>query len=378
MPRKLKVKRGEEFLPDVSISQLSEMQRKEPPGKSRDRLKAAKLRKRDWTLDRIADIVEYAKSTVHGWLLRMQEEGLERRHDHKSPGRPPRLSGDQISELDGILRRSPTDSGMERGSWTAKMVARIIQDRFGAPYGPSGALKLTARMNFSVRKTRPVPYNTATPEEIGAYVTRTVEAIRSHARLGYSVVCLDAAGLADSPSSSLGIRPRGGSETVGVNFSTKTTRIIGALGAGTLDVQFHEKADAPAVIALIEYVRRKRGKIFVILDNASSHKSKEMADYIRNAGDEVVLWFLPPRTPQHNPIEVMWREIKRAIAGIYFGGIDQMMRTAIIRMLRRGEVAIVSLFRYMLEAMDCGSPVAGYCADHPARPPDRMPAAGAA
>lgn len=85
MPRILKVKRGEEFLPDVSISQLSEMQKNEPPGKSRDRLKAAKLRKRGWTLDRIADIAEYAKSTVHGWLLRMQEEGLERRHDRKSP-----------------------------------------------------------------------------------------------------------------------------------------------------------------------------------------------------------------------------------------------------------------------------------------------------
>lgn len=256
------------------------------------------------------------------------------------------------------------------------MVARIIRDRFGIEYGPSGALKLTARMNFSIRKPRPVPYNTASPDEIAAYVENTVEAIRRHARLGYSTICLDAA-VADSPSSAPGIRPRGGRETVGVNFSTKTTRIMGALGAGTLNIQFHEKADAPAVIALPEYVRRKRGKMFVILDNASAHRSKAMQDYVKNAGGEVVLWFLPVRTPQHNPIEVLWREIKRAIAGVYFGGIDQM-RTAIIRMLRRGEVAIVSLFRYMLEAMGCGGPVAGSCAGRPARPPGPMPAACAA
>ena len=64
---------------------------------------------------------------------------------------------------------------------------------------------------------------------------------------------------------------------------------------------------------------------------------------------------------QHNPIEVLWREIKRAIAGVYFGGIDQM-RTAIIRMLRRWEVAIAGLLRYMLEAMDCRNPVPGACA----------------
>ena len=97
------------------------------------------------------------------------------------------------------------------------------------------------------------------------------------------------------------------------------------------------------MISLLEYVRRKRGKIFVILDNASAHRSKAVAEYVRKMGGMVVLWFLPPRTPQHNPIEVLWREIKRAIADIYFGGIDQM-RAAIIRMLRRGEVAIVSLF----------------------------------
>ena len=261
------------------------------------------------------------------------------------------------------------------------MVARIIRNKFGTSYGPSGALKLTARMNFSVRKPRPVPYNTASPDEIDAYVERTVEAIRRHASLGYSTVCLDAAGLADSPSSALGIRPRGGRETGGVNFSTKTTKIMGALGAGTLDVQFHEKADAPAVIALLEYVRRKRGRIFVILDNASAHRSQAMADYVRSTGGEVVLWFLPVRTPQHNPIEVLWREIKReikrAIADIYFGGIDQT-QMAIIRMIRRGEVAIVSLFRYMLKAMDCGSPVVGSCAGRPAGPPDPVPAACAA
>ena len=65
-PRTLKVKHGDDFLPDISISQLSEMQRNEPPGKSRDKLKAAKLRKRGWTLDRIADIVEYAE--YRAWL----------------------------------------------------------------------------------------------------------------------------------------------------------------------------------------------------------------------------------------------------------------------------------------------------------------------
>ena len=98
------------------------MQGSEPPGKSRDGLKAAKLRKWGRTPGRMADMVEYAKITVHGWLLRMREEGLERRHDRKSPGRPRRLSGGQIRELDG--HPAPEPDG--RRPW-----ARILDGQGG-------------------------------------------------------------------------------------------------------------------------------------------------------------------------------------------------------------------------------------------------------
>ena len=54
-------------------------------------------------------------------------------------------------------------------------------------------------------------------------------------------------------------------------------------------------------------------------------------------------WFLPPRTPQHNPIGIQWREIRRAIADIFFGGFDEMQKR-IRQLLHSGEVPIVKLF----------------------------------
>ncbi len=140
------------------------------------------------------------------------------------------------------------------------MLARAIPDRFGAAYGPGGALKLTAGMNFSVGKVRPVPCNTASPEEIDAYVGNTIGAIRRHAGLDYSIICLDAAGLADSPSSASGIRPRGGRDTVGVNFSTKTTRIMFLMERVPVLRVWNQATPAtalgPVLQALIGLVRR--------------------------------------------------------------------------------------------------------------------------
>lgn len=46
----------------------------------------------------------------------------------------------------------------------------------------------------------------------------------------------------------------------------------------------------------------------VILDNLGSHKSKAVRDAIRAAGAR--LWFLPPYSPDLNPIEQVFSKIK--------------------------------------------------------------------
>ena len=46
----------------------------------------------------------------------------------------------------------------------------------------------------------------------------------------------------------------------------------------------------------------------VILDNLSAHKGKEIRELIESAGIE--LWYLPPYSPDLNPIEKMWSKVK--------------------------------------------------------------------
>ena len=46
----------------------------------------------------------------------------------------------------------------------------------------------------------------------------------------------------------------------------------------------------------------------VVLDNLSSHKNQEIRDLIESVGAD--LWFLPPYSPDLNPIEKMWSKVK--------------------------------------------------------------------
>ncbi len=350
MNRARHVKRGDEFLRDVSLSELEQIRSEEPHGKAKAMLQAAIHRKKGETPDAISKAIGVATSTIHDWLLRLEEGGLERRHDCKSPGRPCRLSDAQKESLDGDIAKEPMASGFFRGTWTARLVGRRILNAFGIRYSDSGALKLTRRMNFSVRGVRPVPYNSATAEDLAEYVEETIRQAREHDRNGYKVAFIDFAGFADSPASKRGIRRRGGRDTVKTNCSKKTVKVTGALGKSTLDIQFHESANTESVAALLEYLRRKYGKIYAIMDNAGAHTSKDMERYVEGTKGDVVRWFLPPRTPQHNPIEVEWRELKRALSATFFGGFDELQKR-IRQLLRSREVAIVRLIDYVFEAI---------------------------
>ena len=52
------------------------------------------------------------------------------------------------------------------------------------------------------------------------------------------------------------------------------------------------------------------GKVGIIADNAGALTGREMRKCLDYAGGDVEMLHLPPHTPQLNPIEVEWREIK--------------------------------------------------------------------
>ena len=265
MPKAVLVRSGKEYLPSVPLTVLEEMHKRERPGRSRDRLQAAVLRKRGRTLEGIAKIMRRWASTIHRWLHRMDREGLEGRHDGKSPGRPRKMDPGQEWIIEEDLDKPPSESGFVRGSWNSKMVARRILERFGIACSRRTALRVAHRLGFSVRKPWSIPYNSATPEEQAEFIEKMRGTIARWKEEGRTVLAIDAATLRDSPVSRRGLRRRGGKDTVRTNHSKKAMHLVGALGDGTLDLQFHEDLKAGSYVDLVEYARRRHKKIGIII-----------------------------------------------------------------------------------------------------------------
>jgi transposase len=99
------------------------------------------------------------------------------------------------------------------------------------------------------------------------------------------------------------------------NARWETTTMIGAVDAkGSTELMVIEGATDGAVFrAYVKHVLAptlRPGEI-VVMDNLSSHKSAAIREMIEATGAE--LWYLPPYSPDFNPIEKMWSKVKASL-----------------------------------------------------------------
>jgi len=74
----------------------------------------------------------------------------------------------------------------------------------------------------------------------------------------------------------------------------------------------------------------------VVMDNLSSHKVKGVREAIEAVGAE--LWYLPPYSPDLNPIELMWSKVKAVLRSLARRTTKTLYR-AIGHALRRVDAA---------------------------------------
>jgi putative transposase len=64
--------------------------------------------------------------------------------------------------------------------------------------------------------------------------------------------------------------------------------------------------------------------IIMILDNFQSHKAKMVRQYAEDYGINFI--YLPPYSPDLNPIEFIWKSIKSEVSREFIRDVDHMKR----------------------------------------------------
>src|SRR6202790_931607 len=69
----------------------------------------------------------------------------------------------------------------------------------------------------------------------------------------------------------------------------------------------------------IEFLKRlligAKRKIFLIVDRGPAHRAKKTKAFVETLGGQLMLYFLPPYSPDRNPAELVWKHLKADTVG---------------------------------------------------------------
>lgn len=106
---------------------------------------------------------------------------------------------------------------------------------------------------------------------------------------------------------------------------------VGFFGALNLKTGQLVTQEAPTFSAqtfgdFIQYLLQStRGKIWLILDNARWHRSKDLQEFFEANRQRLVFIFLPAYSPELNPTERVWRITRRKVThNRYFPSIEDL------------------------------------------------------
>ena len=112
----------------------------------------------------------------------------------------------------------------------------------------------------------------------------------------------------------------------------------------------YDRGNTEYMIDFVRSIREKYGKALLVMDNASYHKSRALVKEIEAYGGDIRLEYLPAYSPDLNPVEMVWKELKKYIANGIYQRVNDMTK-AMDGMLRDGTVVPPSLPGYALRAV---------------------------
>jgi len=108
------------------------------------------------TCPQVAELLGDAPRSVVNWVRRFEEEGLGGLQEGERPGRPARLTEQQLGEVDKVLRGRPEDVGLAPGMWDGLTLSTYLQKQMGVSLKVRQCQRLFRQLGFRLRKPRPV------------------------------------------------------------------------------------------------------------------------------------------------------------------------------------------------------------------------------
>lgn len=288
-------------------------------------------------VDEVATMLDLGAQTVRDYVHAFLWRGVASLAYQKPTGRPSKLTKTQRKELAALIKAGPEAAGYTTGCWSAVLIQDLVLRTFGVEYHPHYLCTLLDQMGFSFQKARFISDHlnaTARTE----WEQQTWPAIVRLAQAKDAMILFgDEAGFAQWGSLSYTWAPKGEQPLVKTCGKRKAYKVLGLIDqrSGRFFWQGQTERFTSGTYAdfLTKVLAQTQQHLILIQDGARYHTSQAMHEFFARHADRLTKFQLPSYSPDFNPIEYLWKKVKKAATHLKYFATFDALTTAVDRTL---------------------------------------------
>jgi transposase len=302
----------------------------------------------------VAEMLSVGEQTVRDYRNQYLFKGMASLVYKAPPGRPSKLTKTQRQPLAQWIKASPQDSGYTSGCWNTPMIQDLTWRHFGVVYHPHYLATLLKNMGFSYQKARFVSDHLSEAKRLAWRQTRWPKILRQAKQRKALLLFGDEASFAQWGSLSYTWAPKGHQPEVPTSGKRKAYKVFGLIDyfSGRFFYKAHAgRFNSQSYAAfLLDVLSQTTQPIVVIQDGARYHTSKAMQTFFETHADRLTIEQLPAYSPDFNPIEHLWKKVKKEATHLKhfpeFTDLQQEVDRALLHFAQTPSEITVLMARY--------------------------------
>ena len=287
------------------------------------------------------------------WLAAYRSGGWDALRSRKAMGRPKRLAAKQIRWIyDTVTTKNPLQFKLPFALWTRAQIRTLIAQRFAVKLSLVSVGRLLAQLGLTCQR----PLFRAYQQDsslVERWLKEEYPKIRLQAkRENADIFFKDESGVRLDFHSGTTWAPKGETPVVRVTGQRFSLNMISAVSPRG-ELRFMVVRGGVGAAVFINFLKRlvhgRRRAIFLIVDGHPSHRAKKVKDYVDSLQGKLRLFFLPPYSPELNPDELVWNDVKNdGVGRTLVHGPADLMRAVVgrLRYLQKTPEKIRSFFQH--------------------------------
>jgi transposase len=313
------------FLNEQEREELKGQQKIEKNRRTLDRIRAILLADKGWTYKQIGEALFVDQETISRHI---QEYNENKKITLNSGGSSSKLNQEQTQELITYL---------EENTYTkASNICLYVQNKYKIKYTLAGMNSWLKQHEFSYKKPKGMPAKADSNQQsafISAFI-EAYEALKKTKGKDEPVLFLDGVHPTMATKISYGWIRKGTNKLIATTASRTRMNIMGSINLETMELRVKEYPSLNSEAMVDFWKELKKGypqaeKLHVILDQGSYNTSEQTQKGAKELGIE--LHYLPPYSPNLNPIERLWKVMNEQVRNNYFFGSAKEFKQKIMQ-----------------------------------------------